>query len=90
VQAVAAASGITLIDAIQKRYSGMTSAHLLAGCRMADAKEDGVVDANNQVFDYENLYVCDASSIPYALGVNPSLTISAVADRAASLIVKKG
>jgi cholesterol oxidase len=90
VQSLAEANGATVIDAVDKRYSGMTSAHLLAGCRMANTKEEGVVDADGRVFGYENLYICDASTVPYALGVNPALTISAIAERASARIVQRG
>jgi cholesterol oxidase len=70
--------------------AGMTSAHLLASCRMAESVDDGVVDADCQVFGYENLYVCDASAIPYALAVNPALSIAAIAERVADRIIERG
>jgi cholesterol oxidase len=53
---------------------------------MAGSSEEGVVDARNRVFGYRNLYVCDGSVIAANLGVNPSLTICALAERAMSFI----
>jgi choline dehydrogenase-like flavoprotein len=58
------------------------ASHPLGGCRMAESKDFGVVDHRNEVFGYEGLFCMDSSSIPTSLGVNPSLTISAVAERA--------
>ncbi len=46
--------------------------------------EHGVVDAHQCVFGYENLLVCDGSAIPANVGVNPSLTITALAEHAMS------
>ena len=65
------------------------ASHPLGGCRMADAKDFGVVDHRNEVFDYEGLFCVDSSSIPTSLGVNPSLTISAVAERANEQLVAR-
>jgi cholesterol oxidase len=48
--------------------------------------EDGVVDARQRVFGYENLLVCDGSAVPANVGVNPSLTITALAEHAMSEI----
>ena len=62
------------------------TAHILGGCPMGDTAERGVVDAQNRVFGYRNLYVCDGSAISANLGVNPSLTICALSERAMSYI----
>ncbi len=83
-------SGVTLVPSVPRALAGTTSAHLLASCRMAESVEDGVVGPDCQVFGYENLYVCDASSVPFALGVNPALTIAALAERAAASILEGG
>ena len=56
---------------------------------MADSKDLGVVDHQNEVFDYPGLFCMDSSSIPTSLGVNPSLTISAVAERACQLLIAR-
>ena len=63
---------------------GVYCAHPLGGCRMADSKDLGVVDHRCEAFDNEGLFCIDSSAIPTSLGVNPSLTISAVAERAAA------
>jgi cholesterol oxidase len=72
------------------------SAHPLGGCRMAASAATGVVNHRGQVFDpsakgdravHRGLYVADASIIPTALGNNPLLTITALAERIADLIV---
>ncbi|HXM70800.1 MAG TPA: GMC oxidoreductase, partial [Thermoanaerobaculia bacterium] len=47
---------------------------------------DGVIDSRNRVYGYDNLYVVDGSMIPGNLGVNPSLTITAMAEHAMSQI----
>jgi choline dehydrogenase-like flavoprotein len=83
-------SGVAILPTVPRELAGTTSAHLLSACRMADSVEHGVVDADGRVFGYENLYVCDASSVPYALGVNPALTISAIAERTAAAIAARG
>lgn len=59
-----------------------TTAHILGGCRIGGAVDDGVVDRNQQVHGYPGLYVVDASAVPANVGVNPSLTIAALAERA--------
>ena len=66
-----------------------TTAHILGGAVMGNDKSNGVIDKNNRVFGYENLYVCDGSMISANPGVNPSLTITALTERAMSKIPKK-
>ena len=62
------------------------TAHILGGCHMGRSAEDGVIDTNHQVFGYPGLSVIDGAAISANVGVNPSLTISALAERAMSLI----
>ena len=62
------------------------TAHCLGGCVMADSDENGVVDYRNRVFGYRNMYICDGSIVSANLGVNPSLTITALTERAMSFI----
>ncbi len=50
----------------------------------------GVIDRQNRVYGYEGIYVVDGSMIPANLGVNPSLTITAMAEHAMSHIPPKG
>jgi len=61
-----------------------TTAHILGGAVIAAGPAQGVVDAHQRVFGYENLLVCDGSAIPANVGVNPSLTITALAEHAMS------
>jgi len=81
-------------DALEAK--SITLTHPLGGCRMAASIADGVVDANGRVFQahggeggrfYEGLYLADASMIPTALGVNPSLTITALSFRVARQVI---
>jgi len=58
------------------------TAHVLGGCVMGGSAADGVIDEQHEVFGYPGLYVVDASAIPANVGVNPSLTITAMAERA--------
>lgn len=65
----------------------LLTAHPLGGCAMSDREQDGVVDEFGQVWNYPNLYVADGSIIPTALAVNPSATISALAERVAFYMI---
>jgi len=79
------------------KVDSITLSHPLGGCRMAHDVTQGVVDEFGRVFDqtkqhdeqpwYNGLYIADASIIPTALGVNPSLTITALALRIADKII---
>ena len=60
------------------------TAHILGGACMASAQDAGVVDTGHEVFGHAGLYVCDGSVVPSNLGVNPSLTIIALAERFAA------
>lgn len=62
------------------------TAHCIGGCVIADSSTRGVVDARHRVFSYKNMYICDGSVVAANLGVNPSLTITALAERAMSFI----
>jgi cholesterol oxidase len=62
------------------------TAHCIGGCVIAGSPEQGVVDERHRVFGYRNMYICDGSVLGANLGVNPSLTITALAERAMSLI----
>jgi cholesterol oxidase len=62
------------------------TAHCIGGCVIADCPANGVVDSHHRVFGYQNMYICDGSVVAANLGVNPSLTITALAERAMSFI----
>ncbi|MCP4357994.1 MAG: GMC family oxidoreductase [Chloroflexi bacterium] len=66
-----------------------STAHILGGCGIGADESVGVIDKNHQVFNYLGMYVVDGSVIPANLGVNPSLTITAMAERAMSAIPGK-
>ncbi|HSQ77924.1 MAG TPA: GMC oxidoreductase [Nitrospirota bacterium] len=66
-----------------------TTAHILGGCVMGKDRNEGVIDRDNRVFGYENMYVCDGTMISANPGVNPSLTITALTERAMSKISEK-
>jgi cholesterol oxidase len=62
------------------------TAHILGGCPMGVDDQEGVVGADCQVHNYPGLYVVDGSIMPANPGINPSLTITALAEYAMSLI----
>ena len=66
-----------------------TTAHLLGGAVMGKDASEGVIDRDHCVFGYENFYICDGSSISANPGVNPSLSITALAERAMQKIPPK-
>jgi cholesterol oxidase len=66
-----------------------STAHILGGCPMGRSDQDGVVDVHCQVFNYPGLYVIDGSIMPANPGINPSLTITALAEYAMSHIPPK-
>ena len=60
------------------------TAHILGGCCIGPSPAEGVIDERHEVFGHPGLYVCDGSVIPGNLAVNPSLTITAMAERFAA------
>ncbi|MDN3514011.1 MAG: GMC family oxidoreductase [Candidatus Brocadia sp.] len=66
----------------------LITVHPLGGCKMGNEIHDGVVNHKGEVFHYPNLYVADGSIFPKALGVNPSLTIAALAERNADIMLQ--
>ncbi|SFB32067.1 cholesterol oxidase [Amycolatopsis marina] len=66
------------------------TAHFIGGAPIAESAEKGVIDPYHRVFNYPNLSVVDGTAITANLGVNPSLTITAQAERAFSYWPNKG
>lgn len=65
------------------------TAHILGGCPIGTSPDEGVIDTKHEVFGHPGLYVVDGSSVPSNLGVNPSLTITALAEHAMSHVPRK-
>jgi cholesterol oxidase len=65
------------------------TAHLLGGAVIGEDIHSGVIDEQHRAFGYENLLVCDGSAVPANPGVNPSLTITAMTERAMAKIPEK-
>jgi hypothetical protein len=65
------------------------SAHPVGTARMADSPDVGVVNGVGEVHGYPGLFVVDGAAVPTALGVNPSLTIAALAERCAGALVRR-
>jgi len=63
-----------------------STAHILGGACIGASPAEGVIDTNHEVYGYPGLYVCDGSAVSANPGVNPSLTITALAERAMSRI----
>jgi cholesterol oxidase len=66
------------------------TAHFIGGCAIGDSPATGVIDGYHRVFGYDGLHVVDGAAISANLGVNPSLTITAQAERAAALWPNRG
>lgn len=66
-----------------------TTAHILGGCVMGRNAREGVIDRDHRLFGYDGLYVVDGSAVSANPGVNPSLTITALAERAMAKIPAK-
>ncbi len=66
-----------------------STAHILGGAIVAGDPSGGVIDSRHRVFGYENMLVADGSAMPANPGVNPSLTITAMAERAIGMIEPK-
>ena len=67
----------------------LLGAHPLGTCRMAADERTGVVDFDHRVFGTDNLHVVDGSTVPTSLGVNPQMTIMAMALRAGDVIAEQ-
>lgn len=63
-----------------------STAHILGGAVIGPDSKSGVIDEKHHVFGYQNMLICDGSAVPANPGVNPSLTITAMTERAMSKI----
>ena len=82
--------GGTAGGSIGEPFNMPMTAHFIGGCAIGTSPEDGVVDAYQRVYGHPGLHVADGSAISANLGVNPSLTITAQAERAMSFWPNKG
>jgi cholesterol oxidase len=88
---VAAAAQATPFYALEAGpLSKFATVHPLGGCPMADDPAQGVVDDLGRVHGYQGLNILDGSIVPTALGVNPSKTIAALAERGVAELVADG
>ncbi len=90
VRRLAALMGGVTRGNVGEPFNRPLTAHFIGGCTIGDSPDTGVVDAYQRVFGYEGLHVVDGSAISANLGVNPSLTITAQAERALALWPNKG
>jgi cholesterol oxidase len=88
-RAARAFGGIAITSSTEILFDMPMTAHCIGGCVMGATAGDGVIDAQHRVHGYQNLYVVDGAAVGANLGVNPSLTITALAERAMSFIPPK-
>jgi len=81
--------GIPQSGILEVAMGKASTAHILGGCPIGIDASDGAVDIDSKLYGYRNFYVVDGSIIPANLGVNPSLTITAMAERAMAQVPKK-
>lgn len=84
-----AVNGVSTSFALETIAGIPSTAHILGGAVMGKNPSEGVIDKNNKVFGYKNLYVIDGAMISANPGVNPSLSITAIAERAMDQIPAK-
>jgi cholesterol oxidase len=90
-RAFAQASGGEPQNMVTETLMDMSAtAHILGGCGIGADVDSGVIDTSHELFGHPGIYVVDGSAIPANVGVNPSLTITAMAERAMSLVPPKG
>ncbi len=85
-KAAAKFGGIAITSTSEILFDLPMTAHCIGGCVMGADAEHGVIDSQHRVFGYQGLYVVDGAAVGANLGVNPSLTITALAERAMTFI----
>lgn len=90
VRRIARMIGGTAGGNIGEPFNMPLTAHFIGGCAIGTSVDNGVVDPYQRVFNYPGLHIADGSAISANLGVNPSLTITAQAERAMSFWPNKG
>lgn len=80
--------GLVLAPIGWRWFHSLITPHPLGGCNMGSGPLNGVVSHKGEVFGYRRLYVADGAIVPEALGVNPSKTIAALAERIAAHIIE--
>ncbi len=82
-------NGVPLGSVTENVFNLPTTAHILGGAPMGQNADEGVINENFEVYNYEGLYIIDGSIMPANPGVNPSLTITALAEYAMSKVKSK-
>lgn len=82
-------NGVPVNAATEIFFNMSSTAHILGGCPMGKTTEEGVVNENFAVHGYPNMYIADGSMVQGNLGVNPSLTITALSEYAMAQIAAK-
>ncbi len=82
-------NGVSVSALTETFFNMATTAHILGGCPMGETIEQGVVNDRFEVHGYQNMMILDGSIIPANIGVNPSLTITSLAEYAMDCIEPK-
>ena len=90
VRRMAEVMGGTAGGSIGEPFNRPLTAHFIGGCAIGDSPESGVIDPYQRVYGHPGLHVVDGSAISANLGVNPSLTITAQAERAMAFWPNQG
>ncbi len=82
-------NGTAMNSVMELAFNMSSTAHIIGGCAMGADPSEGVVNERFEVFGYPNMYILDGSIVPANLGVNPSLTITALSEYAMAQIAPK-
>jgi cholesterol oxidase len=89
-KSLAAQHGGVAAGTIVDLFGAPITAHFVGGCVVSDSADSGVIDPYHRVWNYPTMHIVDGAAVTANLGVNPSLTITAQAERAISLWPNKG